>query len=112
MAKEKSYTVENLQEAVLLVRNKSLTAYQAQKRYNIPKTTLHAKIKGSHGKKYGREIVLSVDLENQLADWVCMCAASGSPKTTKKILEAAKDLASLVGRKFKGGIPSSGWLKG
>lgn len=99
MSKEKRYSDEILQKAVSEVNKKSITAYQAQKKYNIPKTTLSTKLKGKHAGKHGSETVLSDDLENQLADWVCLCAASGVPKTGKEILEAAKDLASLVGKK-------------
>lgn len=112
MSKKIRYSDEILRKAASEVRDKSITAYQAQKKYNIPKTTLLRKLKGKRAAKHGSETVLSASLENQLADWVCLCAASGCPKTTKEILEAAKDLAALVGKNFKGGTPSSGWLKG
>lgn len=66
MSKEKRYSDENLQKAVSEVKSRSASAYQAGKKYNIPKTTLATKLKGQHGKKYESETVLSIDLENQL----------------------------------------------
>lgn len=108
----KKYSQECLQKALEEVRSKKLTEYEAHKKYDIPKATLNGKLKGKHGGKHGKETVLSCDLETQLANWICLCAASGCPKTTREILEAAQQLASLNGKGFKGGIPSSGWLDG
>lgn len=112
MAEPHHYSKEDILQAVTDVKNGTLTMYQAQKKYNVPKTTLRTKLSGNRNKKHGRETLLSADLENQLAQWVHLSAKSGYPKTSKEILEAARQLAVLDENTFKNGVPTTGWLKG
>lgn len=109
--RQRKYSVGTLKRAVSLVQDGSASAYSVHKQYGIPKSTLSSKVRNRNSKFYGKEPTLCAEHENQLAEWVLLCASSGNPKTSFEVRKAAAELLALDGKSFKQELPTLGWLK-
>lgn len=65
-----SYSQQDLLNAIDEVKNGSLTAYAASKRYMIPENTLRYRMSGATSDVHGKSTVLSAEVEELLADWI------------------------------------------
>jgi transposase-like protein len=109
-----TYTEKDVQEAIEEIQTKKINLCQAAKKFNIPKTTLHQRLKGTSN-KHGNSPILSAETEKELAEWIIRCAKIGDPRTRDELLNAASELAKLSPdehKQFKNDVPSSCWLKG
>lgn len=106
------YSTENLQKALVDIKQGTLTAYRAHKTYSIPQSTLSRHLSKKDTKSIGSDTVLTNSEEEMLADWILLCSKAGNPKTKSEILSAAGELASIRdGKQFKKGIPGRDWMK-
>lgn len=67
----KNYNKEDIARAVNEYESGLLTLCGASKKYNIPKSTLHDHLKGTHGLKsqtFGRALVIPFEHEQKLAN--------------------------------------------
>jgi Tc5 transposase DNA-binding domain len=111
----KTYNEETLTKAVSDVKSNKMRAYAASKLYSVPYTTLVDRMSGKSSDLHGRALVLSPEIESQLAQWLIECAKMGDPRTKEELLQAAAELAKLSPdekKQFKHEIPSSTWIKG
>ena len=70
----KDYTKEMLEECVQRVKFGNLTQRDAEKEYNIPKSTIKNKFSGKHPKPVGQPPVLSFDEERLILNRIhLMC---------------------------------------
>ena len=63
-----NYTNEELASAVDEVKSKTLSLHAAAKKDGVPKSTLHDRLKGTHGIKNGRPNRLSESEENEIVE--------------------------------------------
>lgn len=75
------YSQEMLEVAADLVRNKSISSYEAEKQFGIPRRTIVNKSKNIHNKPFGRPTELSTEEEAHIADVVNFSAEFGCPLT-------------------------------
>lgn len=109
------YSKDNLQEAIEKIKNNEMSYGAASKTYNVPKTTLHNKMKKPDNSPKGATTTLSKAQEAELAEWVLLNAEFGDPRTKQDIILAAGEIAQLdadVSNHFKNGIPTPGWVDG
>lgn len=109
------YTQNHLREAIEKIKNNEMSYGAASKIYNVPKTTLHNKMKNPDNCPKGATTILSKDQEKELAEWVLLNADYGDPRTKEDIMVAAADIAKLdqdPSNHFKNGIPTSGRIDG
>lgn len=109
-----NYTQDNLHEAIEKLRNNELSYGAASRLYNVPKTTLHNKMKNPVSLPRGATTILSKEQEDELAEWILLHADFGDPRTKQDIIIAAADIAQLddSSSNFKNGTPTSGWIDG
>lgn len=107
------YTQDGLREAIEKIINNEMSYGAASKIYNIPKATLHHKMRHPVNCPKGASTVLTKEQEDELADWILLHADFGDPRTKQDIVIAAAEISQLdSSNKFKNGIPSSGWMEG
>lgn len=109
------YSQEDLREAIEKIRNNEMSYGAASKIYNVPKATLHNKMKNPENCPRGATTILSKDQENELSEWILLHSDFGDPRTKQDIVIAAAEIAQLdsgSSGNFKNGIPSSGWVDG
>lgn len=109
------YSKDDVQVAVERIKKNELSYGAASKLYNIPKATLHNKIKHPENCPKGATTILSKDQESELAEWILLHADFGDPRTKHDIILAASEIAQLDGGtsiSFKNGLPTSGWMEG
>lgn len=91
-----------------------MTLRQASERYNIPKSTIHDKIKGSHTKKHGGQTVLTNEEETQFVEAILLSAEWGFPLTEFDIRQIVQHYSTKKGRtvkQWKNSLPGSTWAK-
>lgn len=109
------YTQEGLREALEKIRNNEMSYGAASKIYNVPKATLHNKMRHPENCPKGATTVLTKEQEDELAEWVLLHADFGDPRTKQDIKIAAAEISQLdadLSNKFKNGMPTSGWMEG
>lgn len=108
------YTDDSLREAIEKIQNNELSYGAASRIYNVPKTTLHNKMKNPVSHPRGAATILSKDQEDELAEWILLHADFGDPRTKQDIIIAAAEIAQLddSSSNFKNGTPTSGWIDG
>lgn len=109
------YCDNDLLEAIEKVRTNEMSYGAASKTYNVPKTTLHNRMRKPENHPKGATTTLSKDQEKELADWVLIHADFGDPRTKQDIIIAAAEIAQLdanPSNNFKNGTPTSGWYDG
>jgi hypothetical protein len=108
-----TYTENDIQKAIEEIGTNGISIMQAAKKFQVPKSTLYDRLKGSASNNHGSSPILSAEIEKELALWIIRCAAIGDPRTKDELLNAASDLAKLSPyNHFKNELPSSTWLKG
>lgn len=108
----KNYTEENLQEALLAIRNKTLSIRNAASKYRIPKNTLHLKSQEKHTKSVGRATVFSMEEEEQMVAHVVAVSNYGFPVNTFDLRSVVKSFLDRIGRnetRFKNNLPGNDW---
>lgn len=108
------YTQEDLREAIEKIRNNEISYGAASQIYNVPKTTLHNKMKNPENCPKGASTILSKQQEDELEEWILLHADFGDPRTRQDIIIAAAEIAQLDGSTshFKNGTPTAGWMEG
>lgn len=109
------YSKDDLREAIEKIRKNEMSYGAASKIYNVPKTTLHNRMRNPESCPKGATTTLSKDQENELADWILLHADFGDPRTKQDIILAAAEIAQLDSNplsNFKNGTPTSGWYEG
>lgn len=111
----KKYSKDDLQEAIEKIRNNELSYGAASQQYNVPKTTLHNKMKNSNVNRRGATTTLTTSQENELAEWILLHQQYGDPRTKHDMMVAAGEIAQLdddTSKHFKNGLPTAGWVEG
>lgn len=107
------YTDADLQEAIEKIRNNELSYGAASQMYNVPKGTLHNKMRNPVVGRRGATTTLTISQENELAEWVLLHQQYGDPRTKHDVIVAAGEIAQLDGSQhFKNGLPTAGWVDG
>lgn len=107
------YSKENLREAIEKIRTNEMSYGAASKMYNVPKTTLHNRMRNPVCCPKGATTTLTKDQETELAEWILLHADFGDPRTKQDIILAAAEIARLdADQSFKNGTPTSGWYDG
>lgn len=110
-----NYTQDDLREAIAKISNNEMSFGAASKFYNVPKSTLHNKMKNPVSCPKGATTILSKEQEDELVEWVLLSADYGDPRTKQDILLAAGEIAQLdanASNHFKNGMPTPGWIDG
>lgn len=110
----KNYTEVALKEAIEKIRNNEMSYGEASHIYNVPKTTLHNKMKNANVSRRGATTTLSSSQENELAEWILLHQQYGDPRTKHDMIVAAGEIAQLDdndSKHFKNGLPTTGWAE-
>lgn len=88
------YNEEDLQNALLEIRNKSLTLTGASTKYGVSKRTLHNKIQNKVPgiRKMGPRTILSAEEESKLEKWIINKAKVGFPMHSEMVKDAIRSL--------------------
>lgn len=108
-----NYTDEHLNQAISDIKNKRKTFRQAAEYYNIPKSTLHDKIKEKHGKVQGGQPVFSNEEEKMLAEGITKFSEWGFPMTRNEIRTLVKQFLDRKGvriKQFENNLPGVEWF--
>lgn len=107
------YTKRTSQKAIAEIKSGAITAYGAEKKYEVSRVTLHRQLNGTFKNVVrGAKQILSENHETRLANWIIQWSESGHPKTRLEICETAAKLAKLDGKPgFKNYIPTISWFK-
>ena len=82
----KEYTKEMLEEYVRRVKSGNLTQRDAEKEYNITRSTIKNKLSGKHPKRVGQlPVVLSFDEERLILNRVQLVCDYGFPATPQVV---------------------------
>ena len=81
----KEYTKEILEECVRRVKSGNLTQRDAEKEYNITRSTIKNKLSGKHPKRVGQPPVLSFDEERLILNRVQLVCDYGFPATPQVV---------------------------
>ena len=81
----KEYTKGMLEECVRRVKSGNLTQRDAEKEYNIPRSTIKNKLIGKHPKPVGRPPVLSFDEERLILSYAQLMCDYGFPATPQDV---------------------------
>lgn len=114
--KRLKYSQDNLSQALLAIRSKSMSIRQAAKAFVVPKTTLIDKMKNRYVKagNTGAPTILTALEEQVLVSWIIEMGERGLPVTKCQLLESVAKLVHNLNREnsFKGGIPGNKWYQG
>lgn len=111
----KKYTEDDLQEAVEKIRSNEMSYGAASQKYNVPKTTLHNKMRNANVSRRGATTILTCAQESELAEWILLHQQYGDPRTKHDMIVAAGEIAQLDdddSKHFKNGLPTTGWVEG
>ena len=109
------WTQEDLDKALLMMKEERMSFREAALAYGIPKSTLHdhylGKVKGT---KRGPATVLSEAEESMLVEWALEMAKIGYGRTREQISEMVKRLLDKDGRlnPFVENRPGRDWWYG
>ncbi|KAI5692914.1 hypothetical protein M8J75_003902 [Diaphorina citri] len=76
------YTSTKLEEVLRKLKSKEITQRQAEKQYEIPRSTLKRKLKGESLKKPGGQPVIDLNTEEKFKDYIVACSMFGFPLAT------------------------------
>jgi hypothetical protein len=98
--KNRACSADDLREAIEEVKNGTVTAWKAAKKYKIPYQSLKNKIDGKYdGGKHGATTKLTAADEDQLVDWIKRRARIGHPIDKAEFFEAVTQIAEKRGGK-------------
>lgn len=107
-------TGSRLEKAIRQVKRGKLSIRKASEKYNIPRGTLHNKVRGVHTSQPGHPTVFSADEEQSLVTHIVTVSQWGFPFTTMDMRFLAKSYLDSVGRSvkcFKKNYPSIEWAR-
>ncbi|XP_072400362.1 uncharacterized protein [Diabrotica undecimpunctata] len=112
-----TYSNASLQAALHSIRETGISVRKANRRYGIPRATVHDKFTGkspAEKKKTGPPPLLTVIGEKKIADWVINSAKRGFPISKTDLMEAVAKIATDTVRlnSFPNGKPGVRWYKG
>lgn len=93
-----NYDPIRLEMAAKQVRLGRMSIRQASENYNIPKSTIHDKIKGGHTKKHGGQTLLTNEEEIQFVEAILLSAEWGFPLTEFDIRQVVQHYMTRRGR--------------
>lgn len=109
----RNYSDENLQEAILKIKDRELTIREASRKYKISFGTLYNKTKGKHTLKHGGQPVFSPEQEIVLLEAIIKCSDWGFPLTMTDARMFIKHYLDRSGRtvnKFVNNIPGKDFV--
>ncbi|KAJ8930676.1 hypothetical protein NQ314_016500 [Rhamnusium bicolor] len=108
------YSEENLALALAAVKSGSMKLSDAAKRFDVPKSTIHNKIKEKvpNIRKMGPAPVLSTAEEDRLQNWILSKAKLGFPMHPNEVKDAVQKILKTIGRinPFVDDRPGNKWL--
>jgi len=110
----RSYTSQQLEEAVKKIKTGALTLRKASEKYKISRGTLSNRVRGLHKNKPGHPNVFSEHEERSLVSHITAVSEWGFPFTTMDMRFVAKSYIDAAGRKvscFKNNFPTSEWAR-
>ena len=109
-----NYQSAVLQDAVADVKNGVRTVSDASRHYRIPRSTLDDKVKGQHGKVYGKQTKLSAEEEIALVEYIQYMDKIGHPLGVLEVKMFAWSIAkrSVNPDCFGENGPSQKWWRG
>lgn len=113
-SKRYQYDKEDLIKAVESIEN-GQSVKAAADSFHVPRTTLRNALLHNHTGKIGRQTVLSVEEEKEIAQWIVDCAKMGDPKMKFEVLDAAAEVLALhenPKREFINNKPTNSWFTG
>ncbi|CAG4987045.1 unnamed protein product [Parnassius apollo] len=113
--KIKSYTPQDLAQAIAKVKNGELTQYRAAQEYKIPMTTLHENLKKGKettGPNAGRPTVIRLEDEKKLAETVRIMEKWGYGLSRFEIMELVAEYVRVnkIQTPFKNNVPGTDWF--
>ena len=112
---KKSYSVNQLKEAIKMVKLNKMTATQASKKFKIPRTTINNHVIGNTcGFKVGRPTLFSYTEEFMLVKLLLSLSIWGFGICIAELTQIVKNYAIHLGKPklFKNGVPGRDWLLG
>ena len=109
----KDYTKEMLEECVQRVKSGNLTQRDAEKEYNIRRSTIKIKLIGKHPKPVSRPPVLSFDEERLILNRVQLMCDYGFPATPQDVRHYIKcylDTKNRTVEQFKDNLPGTEYM--
>ena len=109
------YDEKAMQDALVAVKQKTLSVKSAAKTFNVPKTTLYYKVTGKYPEKrqMGPKTNLLEEEEKLIVTWMFQSADRGFPITKSQLLDSIEMYIKKINRKtsFKDGKPGDKWFK-
>lgn len=109
------YSEEDLNSAVIEIREENRKIRETARKYNIPHSTLVNKLKGKTPelRKMGPPTILTPSEELLLCNWINAKAKNGFPVDKKMLYETVQEIISADGRAnpFKRNKPGEKWFK-
>ena len=109
------YSLEELEEAMRLVKANKKTIRDASKEFNIPASTLSDKIKGKCPKSVGRQTVLSMTEEKVIAEKMLVMGDWGFPLRPLDVKMLVREFLNEKGFTTRFGpdnMPGKDWMMG
>jgi transposase len=106
--KMSQYDQEDFNAAVQAARD-GLSVRAASQQFNVPRQTLHDRVRGVHGAKHGRPTVLTEEEEDMLLERVKIMAEWRYPFTMFDLqifVKAYLDKKGVVEPRFKNNMPT------
>ena len=109
-----SYTEEDLQKAISLVKGKELSLYSACKHYNIPQGTLFRRLNGAQLKATSaiEQQHLTPAQEASLASWILEQASRGDAPSREEVFGYATAILETTGHIREEITLTKHWIKG
>ncbi|XP_039275953.1 uncharacterized protein LOC120349591 [Nilaparvata lugens] len=112
-----SYTLEDLQEAVRMVKEKKMSQREAAKKYEIPKSVIQLRISGKVSLDHqggGRRRTLTDEEENTIVDCLIARAEFGYPCDRMELMQLVGEYikANDIKNVFKDNTPGEDWYLG
>jgi transposase len=111
--RRKKYTAEDLQLAVLAVKEQGYSVRKASEEFNVPKSTIQDGLAEGHDHKIGRPMVLSEVEEDMLVELLQIMANWGFPLSQMDLCHFVKSYLDKKGVKtvMKDNKPTLGFVK-
>ncbi|KAJ0170056.1 hypothetical protein K1T71_014662 [Dendrolimus kikuchii] len=111
------YCEQNLNKALVDIKNKKMGIRENCRFYGVPKTTVHdrlcGKVAANKKPKVGPDPVLGHEGEEQIKKWIIDMARCGFPINKSDLMESVAKIIRDTGIKnpFKDGMPGNTWYQ-